>query len=311
MTRYMVLPYTPGSEGATAIADALDGLCIRLTGSAYTYQEGDCVINWGNGDGHPRLINLPAGVLLNPSVNICIDKKAFFERMQGHNIVPPFALTKAEALRHMQFPIICRTRTEGADGAGIVIAEDEAHMASARLYTQLLEHTAEYRVHMGRRFDGEIVLICAQKKRAGAEHPDPRIMTGEHVFLDWCDPANLPRPVFDVTKRSMELMPELHFGGFDVIVTENWGARVVEVNSAPMQTETTARKYAEFFKEYVAARDFRPPEPEVVETPAILAPVADLDNRVREVNDRIVLGQLALRDVIVGYINFCDRAPPA
>jgi hypothetical protein len=69
--------------------------------------------------------------------------------------------------------------------------------------------------------------------------------------MDWCNPSELPRPVFDVTKRSMELMPELTFGGFDVIVTPSWGARVVEVNSAPLMTPETTRKYVEFFNNYV------------------------------------------------------------
>lgn len=268
--RFMILPYQQHSEGAAAVAEALDGLRIRLRDSEYTYREGDCVINWGNGDSQ-SLMQLPEGAMLNPNVNICINKKKFFERMQGHNIVPPFAFSKEEAMRHLAYPILCRTRTEGADGDGCVVADESDQMASAALYTQLLEKTAEYRVHMGRNFAGDIVLIAAQKKRVISDHAvDPRIWTGDSVVLDYLEPHELPRHVFDVTKRSMELMPELHFAGFDTIDTTIHGARVVEANSAPMMTPTVTRKYAEFFKQYVADRDFVP-EPEVVEHNILLS----------------------------------------
>lgn len=261
MTRFMVYPWKMASEGAKMLADALGGKRIRLEGSDYTPRADDVIVNWGNGNS--RFRTLPEGcIMLNPDPNICISKTKFFERMQGHNIVPPFAFSRDEALRHLSFPIICRTTTEGADGQGIVIANDAGQLVHASLYTQLMEKVAEYRVHMGRMPDGTVELICAQKKRLGINHSGD-IWTGEHVFLDWCDPADLPRPVFDITTRSMELMPELHFGGFDTILTDNWGARVIEVNSAPMMTEGTTRKYVEFINRYVAmARSPATIEPE-------------------------------------------------
>jgi hypothetical protein len=260
MGRMFVLPYKMASEGGKMLADGLEGLRIKLQDSQYRYQEGDTIVNWGTGSSHGYvpIAAITADCILNPDVNICINKKMFFERMQGHNIVPPFAFSRDEARRHLQYPIICRTQVEGADGQGIMIAEDENALLSTipacRLYTQLLTKTAEYRVHMGRRFDGEIVLIAAQRKRMGEFHPGP-IWTGEHVFLDVIEPHELPRHVFDVTKCSMELMPELHFGGFDTIDTAANGARVVEVNSAPMMTPYTTGKYVEFIKQYVADRD--------------------------------------------------------
>lgn len=295
MGRFMILPWRMASEGAKMLAEELGGLRIRLENSEYAYREGDCVINWGNGNSADRL-SLPTGVMLNPNVNICINKKDFFDRMQGHNIVPPFAYTKDEAMRHLTFPILCRTRIEGADGEGCVVADDVSQMVRAPLYTQLLEKASEYRVHMGRRFDGEIVLIAAQKKRIISDHAvDPRIWTGEAVVLDYVEPEELPRPVFDVTKRAMELLPELHFAGFDTIVTFAHGARVVEANSAPMMTPTVTRKYAEFIKQYVADRDFVP-EPEVIETTV----VEDTLTRLRR---DFYEGRIHLDDLLACYNN--------
>lgn len=309
MTRFFILPYTQHSEGAKAIADAVGGKRLLLSGSEYAYQQGDCIINWGNGDVHlHRAGDVPEGALLNRDVNICINKKTFFQRMQGHNIVPPFAFSKDEALRHLQFPIICRTRLEGADGQGVVVANNADDLVSAKLYTQLMDKTAEYRVHLGRRFDGGIVLIAAQKKRLGAAHGESPIWTGEHVYMDYIEPSELPRHVFDVTKRSMELMPELTFGGFDVIDTAAWGARVVEVNSAPLQTPTTARKYAAFFQEYVADRDIVPEE-EIVPTGSTFdtPPSYNLETEVDEVLRKLFNNELRSREVIEGYIHWINR----
>lgn len=261
MTRFMVYPWKMASEGAIMLADALGGLRIRLEGSTYEPAADDVIVNWGNGHNR-RFRTLPEGaIFLNPDVNVCISKTLFFSRMQGHNIVPPFAMSKDEALRHLTFPILCRTTTEGADGAGCVIANNADELVEAPLYTQLMEKIGEYRVHMGRLPDGTVELIAAQKKRVLSTHERGPIWTGEHVVLDWCNPSDLPAPVYEMTKRSMELMPELHFGGFDTILTQSWGARVVEVNSAPMMTPETTRKYVEFINKYVALA--RPPQVEV------------------------------------------------
>lgn len=245
MPRFKVFPYNMVSEGAIALAEGLECLRIRLQGSTYLPVATDVVVNWGNGNSRSFA---PAHVV-NPDVNVCINKVTFFERMQGQDIAPPFALNKAEAQRHLSYPIICRTSIEGADGAGIVIANNADELVEARLYTQLMDKLAEYRVHMGRMPDGTIELICAQKKRVSASHGSNPIWTGDNTFLDWCDPVALPRSVFEKTKQAMELMPELHFGGFDTITTHG-STFVVEVNSAPMMTPDTTTKYVEFLKRW-------------------------------------------------------------
>lgn len=300
MGRFLVLPYTSHSESAKLLAETMGGQRIKLSGSRYEHRDDDLIINWGNGEAASYLPSSAYDALLNRDVNVCINKKVFFERMQGHNIVPPFAFSRDEALRHLSFPIICRNRIEGADGQGLVIANNVEELTNARLFTQLLEHVEEYRVHMGRRFDGEIILICAQKKRAGAGHPDPRIMTGEQVFLDWIDPALLPRPVFEVTKRAMELMPELTFGGFDVICTAAWGSRVVEVNSAPMLTPMSASKYAQFFKTYAEMRDAASvvPTGSTFDTEPLLEEYIPSDEEIEAVAVDIARGIIPLRRII-------------
>jgi hypothetical protein len=60
----------------------------------------------------------------------------------------------------------------------------------------------------------------------------------------------------------MHCLPEITFGGFDVI-TGSDGTWVVEVNSAPMMTAQTAEHYVNFFKAFAP-----PPAPVITaETP--------------------------------------------
>lgn len=303
MTRFLVLPYMRGSEGAKMLAEGLGGQRILLTGSRYEYDEDDCLINWGNGNADGHVSSEAYENMLNANPIIAINKRSFFDRFEGTSITPPFATTQEEARRHLTFPVVCRTQVEGADGQGIVIANTAAELVSARLYTQLMAKSAEYRVHMGRLPDGTVELICAQKKRVSTRHLNGSIWTGEHVFLDWCDPVGLPTRVLDVTKRAMLALPELTFGGFDVIDTDNGGARVVEVNSAPMQTDGTVAKYVTFFNRYVALRN-------AARTPVLVpvnivmeeAPSAVTDEEVNQVFAQLFNNTLSARDVVEAYV---------
>lgn len=268
MVRYFVLPYSSKSEGAKAIAEALpDGKRIKLENSEYIHSADDMVVNWGNGVPH---IKVPVkGTFLNRNPNIAINKKDFFIQLQGKGVTPAFATTKEEALRHLMFPIVCRTKLEGADGVGIKIANKPDELVAAPLYTSLIDKFDEYRVHVGRNFKGEVHVICSQKKRIIGALDNPAIWTGKNVVLDWCDAV--PDAVLRIAKETLALLPTLDFGGFDVIRDRRGNAYVVEVNSAPMMTPDTAKRYAKFFMDYVAARDAGKPAP-VAKAPARVAP---------------------------------------
>lgn len=56
--RFRVLPYSPYSNSARLLAEALGGKRIKLHNSRYVYREGDVVINWGNRSGLIRLCTI-------------------------------------------------------------------------------------------------------------------------------------------------------------------------------------------------------------------------------------------------------------
>lgn len=298
--QFKVYPYKMASEGAIALANGLGALRIKQIGSTYTPVATDVVVNWGVGG---TIRDFSPATVLNPNVDVCINKKLFFQRMEGHNIVPPFAFSKEEARRHLSYPIVCRTRVEGADGAGIVVANNADELVSASLYTSLIDKTYEYRVHMGRLPDGTIKLICAQKKRILSGHVGP-IWTGETTVFDWCNSFEVPERVLRVTEQAMLLMPELHFGGFDTIVTANTlhfpqAAYVVEVNSAPMMTPATVEKYVAFIKEF-AEQSAAP----------VVAPFEEYSPSVTDFNQvymDLASGELILNEVIEGYLKFINE----
>lgn len=266
MTRFRIYPYKMTSEGAIAVRDALiaageDALLLRRENSTYTYREGDVIISWGT--------VAPFHNAINRDPSIAINKLDFYRRLAGLDIVPRFVTTMEQARHALRFPILCRQRVEGADGQGIVIATNREELVQAPLYVELVPKTEEWRVHGGRDREGNFTIIGVQKKlHTVVDGVHPEIWTGDSTRLsDRFLPSDMPDEVYQVVKKAMENLPELTFGGFDVVFGE-LGAYVVEVNSAPMMTRATAGKYADFFRSLVTTPEpeWQPAEHEIVPT---------------------------------------------
>lgn len=256
MSRFWVFPYAQGSEGAKLLSEELGCKRILREGSTFSKKPDDVVINWGASD-------CPASYdAVNKDVKNILNKSKFFKRLEGTGLTPKCAFNKMDAADTLGFPIFCRTKLEGKDGEGIVIAEKFSQLVEAKLYTQYEDKTSEYRVHVGRKFhdpNGGYVVIGAQKKVKKLQpegtnvSPDSRIMTGDDHGLIWKgqsgQPIHIPAQVSDVVKKAFEKFPELSFCAFDVIYNNSTGkAFVLEANSAPMGTPETMRRYGNFFR---------------------------------------------------------------
>lgn len=243
-TKYFVYPYTQHSAGSIMIAEELDGKRVKLHDSKYVHKPENVLINWGNG-------NCPYPAALNPAsaINEVIDKVAFFKKLYGFGLTPPVAFTKTEAAT-LPFPVVCRTLTEAKDGEGIVIADKPEQLVSAKLYTSYIDKTSEYRIHVGRKSNGEVVVICRQKKYKTDDFKgDGRIWTGPETKFSFIETA-VP-PVIYAAKAAFEKFPELTFGAFDIVYdNSSEKAYILEINSAPMMNSDTTKAYGVFFRTF-------------------------------------------------------------
>lgn len=256
---FMIYPYKQGSEGAKAVAEALEGKRILRENSTYKPKPGDVIINWGASD-------CPFPQALNHSVSGSLDKLAFFNRLKNTDLTPKFATNKLQAAAELTFPVFCRTQIKGKDGEGIVVATSWDKLVEAPLYVEGIAKTAEYRLHFGRLPDGTVYYMGGQKKihkTVEGKHPD--VWCGDETTFVWTVnnfPVDIPEDVMYKAEESFKRFPELAFAAFDVVYDGNI-AYVLEINSAPMQTPKTTELYAKFFRDYEAML----PKP-VAEAPA-------------------------------------------
>jgi hypothetical protein len=116
-TKFYIFPYAQGSEGAKLLAEELGCKRILREGSTFNKKATDVVINWGASDCPAKY------AALNKDIKGILNKKTFFERLKDTGLTPKFETTQMNAADNLGFPILCRTKLEGKDGEGIVIAE--------------------------------------------------------------------------------------------------------------------------------------------------------------------------------------------
>lgn len=317
--KFFIFPYTQNSAGAIALAEELEGKRVLRQGSSYKFKDDHCLINWGASD-------CPYPEALNRDIKAVLDKRVFFDRLKGTGLTPAYATSLIEAKENLFYPIYCRTKVKGHDGQGIVIADNPDQLVSADLYTQGVDKAYEYRIHVGRLPNGEVVIIGGQKKIHGAAGAntnnvpsDDRIWCGDTTRFVWTVsgfPVHIPMSVQNAVLKAFDEFPELTFGAFDAMKSYNEGAYVLEINSAPMMTPETAKRYGSFFRTYVDSMNSIAPEPEQVSVPPSSQAAVDtfLSNQVSPVEapsptltvmsimDDLNNEKISLKTIIEGYI---------
>lgn len=248
--RIRVLPYKQGSRSARALADALGGRVLRLEGSRFVPRGRDTIINWGNtrtGIDCHRLFNF------GPSVVNASNKLNFFNLISNTNpdIIPQFWTNRNE-IPHNCYPVVCRTVLAGHSGAGIVIAEAPDQLVDAPLYVKYIPKQHEYRIHVGKKPDGELTIISTQRKarREGFENPNWRVRNHNNGFVFVRGNVNPTQSVLDNAKLALAATG-LDFGAVDVIWNERQQrAYVLEINTAPGLEGQTITDYVSFFREF-------------------------------------------------------------
>lgn len=232
-----VLPYCKGSESAKLLVEQLNGKLIKVANSKFKWNKP--AINWGN--------HAPAGKCLNQDTTKATNKiKAFMEFEDKGVPHVPFTLDKkvADDWVAKGKTVMARVKPAAQGGAGIVILNEKPDTV-APLYTMYIKKKAEYRVHVA---FGKVLHIQEKKKKNGVLH---NLIQSHNNGFVFGKPVGVVPPAVSEAGIGAVGALGLDFGAVDIIWNEHQGkAFVLEVNTAPGLSLTTAVKYAQAFKEH-------------------------------------------------------------
>jgi glutathione synthase/RimK-type ligase-like ATP-grasp enzyme len=253
-----IFPHNPNSEGARALAEALNVRRIKRENSRYVGNAGKTVINWGCSGALPDQV-LRSRVLNRPEAVARVSNKLkFFQACNnaGAPRIPEFTTSVATVRDWLGAgrKVVARTVLQGHSGEGIVILEGVGvDIPDAPLYTVYVPKKEEWRLHILKNAD-ELTIIDMQRKIRDPEYPgvpDWNVRSHANGFIF---ARNVEPPNPDVLRQALLALDVsgLDFGAVDVIWNQQAGcAYVLEINSAPGLTGTTITSYANAFRRYL------------------------------------------------------------
>lgn len=251
MKRIRIFPYKLYSEGARALATALDTICVKHDGR-YRPRANDLIINWGSSTVPNWYQQTEIEQTLNHPLNVAqaVNKLTTLQLLQRNGVpTPEWTTDYYTALRWWKIgeAIVERHNLKGSKGDGIrIINTDEVdEVTVAPLYTKLIQRAREYRVHV---FDGQVIDLQQKKRREGNDSDGTiKNLDNGWVFVrDDITPP--PRSIFDVSIRAVQALG-LDFGGVDVLVKDGQ-CYVLEVNCAVGLEGSTINSYVNAINRY-------------------------------------------------------------
>ena len=243
-----IFAYKQTSESAKALSNNLGVKRIAHEGKPITIK--DTLINWGASQ-LPDRIN--AAIIINKpeKVSLAANKLKAFIAMMDTVQTPAFTASEAIAKEWLQEgkTVVARTKLNGHSGEGIELIDHEGAFVYAPLYTQYVNKTQEYRIHV---HNGKVFFV--QRKARDMDVPNEDVNWKIRNHANGFIYANKDVVVSDVAKDQAIAACAalgLDFGAVDIILSargDDWF--VLEVNTAPGLTGTTLEKYTEQFKEY-------------------------------------------------------------
>lgn len=250
-----IYSYSPVSEGARNLKEALRIRKIRNERSTFQGGVRHTVINWGS-------TRVPAEVqkcrILNPPASVLdsANKLHFFRKISAANrdLLPPWTEDASEAMEWSAkgSSVCARKILNGHSAAGLVILDRTSpKWEQAPLYTKYIKKEEEYRVHI---VDGEVIdlqrKVLSKEKGESGETINWKIRNHDNGFIYQRQGINPPDEVRRVAIAAMRASG-LDFGAVDVIYNKSGRAYVLEINTAPGLTGTTVENYANAFRRYL------------------------------------------------------------
>ena len=238
---FRIVPYKKSSESAKLLAEKL------------TAMTGKRVISGNPSLDHRNILWGCSSVDMETSqptkaVSIAQNKLRTLTKLKEANIsIPEFTTVKATAegwVRNGQ-TVLARTMLNASEGRGIVVC-DKLPMTAAPLYVKLIKKKKEFRVHV---MNGQVIDLQEKRRRNGIRQADGRRIDGtiRNIGNDWVfcrDGIVEPRGLREIGIAAVKAVGLL-FGAVDIIFNEYHNKLyVLEVNTAPGLTDSTAESYA-------------------------------------------------------------------
>lgn len=253
MPTFKIVPYKHASAGARHLKKALDAVLpyeVIREQPDYYIKSNEWIINWGAGHFRGYKEEGATGTrILNPAhkLCICINKIDFFRAMDAEGVnIPKWTTSSTTAAKWVAGGVktYCRTEIEGKDGSGIVVARKQSELVSSPLYTQAVDATEEYRVHI---FQHKPIFDL-EKWKEHATQTEKDIRTGGMGWIYVRDTVVPDGAKAEAIKASKAL--GMDFCAVDLLYNTKTGqGTVLEMNSAPELGPWTSKAYA---KELVA-----------------------------------------------------------
>lgn len=252
MKKLAIWAQNEASEGAKALAKALDVKRIKHENSKYKAGPGKVVINWGDSQ-LPK--NLQASEVLNsPHVlGAMTNKLKFFQLMADTDVrIPEFTTNVNVAVGWLDDGgiVVERHKLNGHSAEGLLIVEKVVDIGRPPLYTKYVPKKDEFRVHF---FKGEIIDTQQKKKRLDFEgEANFKVRNHANGFIYARNEIEVPEDVLVQARRTIAACG-LDFGAIDIIYNQKQQqAYVLEVNTAPGLAGETVEVYRKAILEYVA-----------------------------------------------------------
>lgn len=251
MKKLAIWAQNEASEGAKALAKALDVKRIKHENSKYKAGPGKVVINWGDSQ-LPK--NLQASEVLNsPHVlGAMTNKLKFFQLMADTDVrIPEFTTDRYEALNWIEAGgiVVERHKLSGHSAEGLRIVEKLLDIKDAPCYTKYIPKKDEYRIHFVR---GKIIDIQQKKKRLDFEgEVNWKVRNHANGFIYARNDIDVPEDVLTQANNTINACG-LDFGAIDAVYNQKQRqAFILEVNTAPGLEGETVEIYAKAFKEVI------------------------------------------------------------
>ncbi len=256
------MPFASGSAGLNNIiaSNATDEtiLKIKRKGSKFVGGADKLVINWGCTSSYSDQVNKSYVINQPAAVRIASNKRTFFEtasdycsKMGIECFTPEFYLSKEDAFTSIKSgnTLFARTVLNGHSGEGIEEISSKnvdsvTDIPDAGLYVKYVPKKYEYRYHI---FNGRVIDV-QEKRRSNNVEVDLvnwRVRSYENGFVYCRENLVTDRRAATVAVEAIRACG-LDFGAVDIIYNKKQNKYyVLEVNTAPGVSGTTADKYKE------------------------------------------------------------------